>query len=207
MLALDVFSTRDGQVTVEYQNDLLIRGKPGQLAFGLFRAQKRSTLAKSYRKRGHRGRAYDGKSEALRYVDAVATMSGSCLDGFLLEWGWGLDPRTTKYDQVLYCDLQAGTSQLGQCSFHSEQAYSRKKYPNKWDSSRASVDVVSDYCDWVMSNCEVVPLDEDDVFPFGRHVGQRFCDLDSTFFDWILQWDGLQVWSAIRPLVKALSNS
>jgi hypothetical protein len=201
MAAIEAFNAKDGGVTVGYQNELISRGKAGQLAFGLFRAQKRSTRAKVYRGK-FRGNSYDGKNEALKFVDSLLLLSGSSLDSAVSDWGWKRDHRQAMHDQVLYVDLK----DFGQCSFHSAQAMSGRHYRGNWDSSKASVDVVLAYCDSVTKNLDVVPLDETDCFPFGKNVGKMFCDLERDYFQWLLQWDGLSHWSAIRSVVQSLAS-
>jgi hypothetical protein len=41
---------------------------------------------------------------------------------------------------------------------------------------------------------------------YGKNVGKMFCDLEKDYLQWLLQWDGLSHWSAIRSLVQSLAS-
>lgn len=190
--AQEAFDSRDSAVTLRYQNDLILRGKAGQLAFGLFRAQKRSTRAKTYR-RGLRRNAYEGKHEALKYVDSVLTRNPDLVSG----WGWRIDRNQQYHNQVLYVDLIG----IGQCSFHDEIAASSQKYAGEWDQSKPSLDSILAYCDFVMATVESKPLDESDFMPFGKYVGLQFWDLDSKYVKSLAGLDVMDYWPSLRPII------
>lgn len=141
---LEAFNASDQEKTTVFQDELMCRGRTeGQLAFGLFRAQKRSSRAKEYRRRSHKQNSYAGKAEALKYVDAVLSSWGDELD---VNWGWRVDPRQAFHKHVLYVDFGSGY----QCSFHSEVRYSEREFDGKWDSSSSSTRTVLEYCDQVV---------------------------------------------------------
>jgi hypothetical protein len=200
MKASEAFNVRNQSVTCTYQNSLLMRSKIGQIAFGLFRAQKRSTLAKTYR-RNLRHKSYDAKNDALKYLDACLTLWGDDL-GF--RWGWQRDRQQEYHNQVLYFECD----QFGQASFHSDRAISKKTFPGQWDSRKGSQEVILTFCDHVTDTVsDLSPLSDDDVFPFGKHCGLRFCDIPHTYFDWLRNWDGLSEWSSLRDYIDMRCSS
>lgn len=133
-----VFRQNDGEVTKAYYAKMNSMGVDGQLAVALFRAQKRSTAAKSYRGNKYRHAAYDVKnwslSEICRILDSRPGTS----------WGWKRDPGTPGYEWVLYVDLPTG-----QCSFHSADRLQGPDYSGDWDRSKASAERIIAFCDMV----------------------------------------------------------
>lgn len=192
MKAIEAFNSRDPAVTVSFQNSLLGRGVRGQLAFGVFRAQKRSTVAKGQRKRKFRREAYDGKQEALVYVDRLLTAN----DGLVDDWGWAKDSQQNYHDQVLYVDLPTG-----QCSFHSDHSSSAKAYGGKWDRSVESKDSILAYCDEVLTLPEI-GMSNRDLMPIGSHIGKRIVDLDRDYVTWMLAWSGILNWPILREVLQ-----
>lgn len=99
MTAEQVFKQSDGEVTKAYYAEMNKRGLPGQLAVALFRAQKRSTAAKKYRKRAWTRDAYDVKnwslSEVCRILNVMQAFESAP------RWGWKRDPKTPGFEQVL----------------------------------------------------------------------------------------------------------
>jgi len=196
--ALEAFETRSRDKTVEFQNDLLCRGRAGQLAFGLFRAQKRSTLAKTYRRHNDRQSSYDGKNEALQYLDAVLSRWGAAMK---IEWGWQVDRKTEVHQHVLYVQL----TDKRQCSFHSGKCYSEKAFPDQWIPKPPVVDTVLWYCDAVLARVEPgLGLRPDDLMPFGKHVGKPIDSLDPRYYDWLNDWDGLQQWTCLEQVMNGI---
>lgn len=198
MQAIQAFEAKNASQTVAYQNELLNRGDLGQIAFGLFRAQKRSTRAKTYR-RSMRQESYAAKSEALKYLDAGLHQWA---EDHGIEWGWRGDPSQTYHNQVLYVQLPGH----GQCSFHSERAFSKQRFYGDWDSTRPVVETVLAYCDAVM---ELDPreLRDTDLMPFGKYVGQVIGDIDKGYFAWLRDWEGLSSWASMVPLVTRLADA
>lgn len=189
--AIDAFNTMDMETTTQYQNELYCRGPEGQLAFGLFRAQKRSTKAKGYRKGSHRASSYAAKNDALKYVDAVLTRWG---DELVASWGWKMDPYQEKHNQVLYVDFGCGY----QCSFHSEVRHSRKEFDSDWNSSSSSINTVTSYCDQIMQQNPPESLDGSWLMPFGKYTGKPIGELEGWYVEWLCQWDGLEGWPNLR---------
>lgn len=200
MNAFEAFNVRDQSITCRFQNDLLSRGKIGQIAFGLFRAQKRSTLAKTYR-RGMRHKSYDAKNEALHYLDTCLTLWA---DELGYRWGWQHDSQQEFHNQVLY--FEDGV--FGQASFHAQRASSNKRFEGKWDRRKASADVIIAFCDHVIKTVpESLPLSDDAVFPFGKHNGKQLRDIPVSYFEWLGSWEGLREWSVIRDYIATRCGS
>lgn len=101
MTAVEVFNQQNGEVTKAWYAEMNRRGPHGQLAVALFRTQKRSTAAKSYRGGKYRSAAYDVKnwslSEICRILTAYPELNAT--------WGWKEDPDTPGFNWVLYVDL------------------------------------------------------------------------------------------------------
>ena len=197
--ALEAFNTSDMETTTQYQNDLYCRGYEGQLAFGLFRAQKRSAKAKDYRKGRHRRNSYDAKNDALKYVDAVLTRWGDSLG---VAWGWKLDPRQPKHNQVLYVDFGCGY----QCSFHSEKRYSNQEFEASWDSAASSINTVISYCDQVMAQNKPEGLDGTWLMPFGKYTGTPIGELEEWYVNWLSKWDGLASWPGLSDFFWSIAH-
>ena len=195
--AIDAFNTSDMEKTTQYQNDLFCRGQEGQLAFGLFRAQKRSAKAKDYRRGHHRQNSYAAKNDALKYVDAVLSRWASDLD---VEWGWQVDPQQAKHNQVLYVDFGGGY----QCSFHSEVRHSSREFPGRWDTASSSVKTVLEYCDQVMQQNQPEYVDGTWLMPFGKFTGTPIGELQDWYVDWLCKWDGLANWPDLREFLGSI---
>ena len=195
MHAVDAFKTTKADETVAYQNELILRGELGQIAFGLFRAQKRSTKAKSYRGAMRRN-SYDGKGEALQYLDAALTLWDA---EFGINWGWKKDPKQEYHNQVLYVELPGH----GQCSFHSSAAAGPKQFGGEWDSSKPVIETVLEFCDFVIQSEDPRPMRDTDLMPFGKHVGKLLGEIDGGYWNWLADWEGLSNWLALEPFIKA----
>lgn len=141
MKAADVFHQNDGEVTKAYYAELAKLGPAGELAVALFRAQKRSTRAKEYRRGKWRRAAYDVKNWSLSEVCRILEAHGAELG---IEWGWKRDPHTPGFEWVLYVDLPQG-----QVSFHSASRISTRDYPGDWDGSHRSAERTIAFCDSV----------------------------------------------------------
>ena len=188
MKAQEAFDSRVASVTLGYQNELIMRGEPGQLAFGLFRAQKRSTRAKQYRRRW-KSQTYQGKSDALRFVDAALTAWAELLQ---VQWGWATDPGQQVHNQILYVEIP----NVGQCSYHSERRFSAKEFPGQWDRG-CSRETVLRYCDMVME-LPTRPLGDGDLIPFGSTVGEPLSTITDESAPRLLQWQGITAWPALQ---------
>lgn len=198
MHAVDAFQTKIASETVAYQNELILRGELGQIAFGLFRAQKRSTKAKDYRGSLRRS-SYDGKNEALKYLDSALTLWDAELG---INWGWKRDQRQEYHNQVLYVELP----DHGQCSFHSATSVSKKEFDGEWDSSKPVLETVLEFCDFVMQSEEPRAIRDTDLMPFGKHVGSVLGEIDGGYWTWLADWDGLKTWSCLEPFVRVKSS-
>lgn len=145
MKAAEVFKQNNGDVTKAYYAEMNSRGTTGQLAVALFRAQKRSSAAKTYRGGRYRHAAYDVKNWSLGEICRLAMLDGS------VKWGWKKDPYTPAFEWVLYVDLPAG-----QVSFHSASRLDGPDYVGEWDGIRgASADRIIAFCDSVCAESEV----------------------------------------------------
>lgn len=141
--AIEVFRQNDGDVTKDYYAHMNARGSMGQLAVALFRAQKRSSAAKSYRHGRYRRAAYDVKNWSLAEVCRI-------LKSFehSMVWGWQRDPKTPVFDWVLYVELPTG-----QCSFHSAERLDGPDYQGVWDGViGGSVTNILAFCKTVEGN-------------------------------------------------------
>lgn len=197
MKSIEAFESRNPSVTVAFQSSLLSRGVAGQLAFGVFRAQKRSTVAKGQRRGKYRRGCYDGKNEALKYVDSLMQIHARNLG---LTWGWGIDRSQEYHSSVLYVDLPTG-----QCSFHSESSVSTTVYRGNWDRKSNSRDAILAYCDEVLL-LPVVNLGPSDLMPFGSRVGDRISSLDASYVNWLLNWEGISKWPEVFQSLHSLSS-
>lgn len=140
MLAALVFNQSDGEVTKAYYAAMNQKGIEGQLAVALFRAQKRSTAAKKYRRGQWRRDAYSVKNWSLSEVCRVL----SAMEAFEMAplWGWKRDRNTPGFEWVLYCALPAG-----QCSFHSSERLSGPNFPGEWEPMPGSEPSILSFCD------------------------------------------------------------
>lgn len=68
MTAFEVFHQQNGDVTKAYYAELSSCGPLGEIAVALFRAQKRSSRAKDYRRGRWRRAAYDVKEWSISEV-------------------------------------------------------------------------------------------------------------------------------------------
>ena len=129
MTAEQVFYQHDGEVTKGYYAELSKRGPLGQIAVALFRAQKRSSRAKDYKRGKYRRSAYDVKAWSMGELCRLLALHGDHL-GF--RWGWQPDPNVVFGDApswVLYVDLPSGE----QVSFHNPSRMTGPEYRGKWD--------------------------------------------------------------------------
>lgn len=139
--AIEVFKQNNGDTTKAYYEALSKRIPLGPLAVALFRAQKRSTRAKQYRRGKWRHAAYDVKNWSIGEVCRLLKETN-------LVWGWQRDPKTPGYEWVLYVDLPFG---CGQCSFHNASRGDGPDYPFVWDEKRESAERIIRFCDKVFS--------------------------------------------------------
>lgn len=140
--AIEVFHQNDGDVTKAYYARLNALGPAGELAVALFRAQKRSTAAKGYRRGRHKRAAYDVKSWSLAEVGRILTAHAEALG---VTWGWKADPNVLFGESasfVLYVDLP----NIGQCSFHSPTRGAGPDYAGEWDGQHRSLENILAFC-------------------------------------------------------------
>ena len=140
--ASDVFHQQNGEVTKNYYAKMNSKGLPGQLAVALFRAQKRSTAAKKYRRGKFSHAAYDVKNWSLSEVCRILAVMQAFESA--PRWGWKRDPKTSGYEWVLYVELPTG-----QCSFHSPERLNGPDYGGEWDGIGMSQERICRYCDLV----------------------------------------------------------
>ena len=140
MLAKLVFDQKDGDVTKAYYAGMNAKGLDGQLAVALFRAQKRSTAAKKYRKGQWRHDAYNVKSWSLSEICRVL----NAMTAFQLApiWGWKKDPNTPGFEWVLYVETK-----FGQCSFHSADRLNGPDFNGEWKPVPCSEESILAFCD------------------------------------------------------------
>jgi hypothetical protein len=142
--ALSVFIQNDGAVTKAYYADLSALGPIGLIAMNLFRAQKRSSRAKEYRRGKYRALAYDVKQYSISELCKALTLHGSAL-GF--KWGWKQDANVVFGGDpsfVLYCELP---DNRGQVSFHSPARDMGPDYAGSWDGLHLSQARIIQFCD------------------------------------------------------------
>lgn len=137
-----VFNQNDGEITKAYYAHMNAKGLVGQLAVALFRAQKRSTAAKKYRRGKYRHSAYDVKNWSLQEICRILTLLNS--SGYAFEWGWRRDENTPGFEWVLYCSLPGG-----QASFHSAERLSGPDFKGEWIQHPGSEYSIIHFCDGV----------------------------------------------------------
>lgn len=147
MTAKEVFEQYNGDVTREYYQQLSQVGPIGRIAVALFRAQKRSTAAKRYRKGHFRRAAYDVKEWSMSELCKELTQHAESLT---FTWGWKQDhnvPFGGESSWVLYVDIPI----FGQVSFHSPSRDIGPDYPGEWDKSHFSAERIIHFCDSVLT--------------------------------------------------------
>lgn len=145
MKAIEVLKQNDGEVTKAYYAELNSRGPFGEIATALFRAQKRSSRAKDYRRGQWRRKAYDVKSWSLGEVCRLLT---DYRDTVGITFGWKQDPNVlfgNSASWVLYVDLPQG-----QVSFHSPDRGSGPDYIGTWCGEHRSAERIVMFCDSIM---------------------------------------------------------
>lgn len=137
MRAAEVFQGTNGDVTKAYYIELNSKGPHGQLATALFRAQKRSTAAKAYKRGKFTRAAYDVKNWSLTEIVRIMQAFNT---GFT--WGWKHDPNTPNFEWVLYVDIPTG-----QVSFHSHDRLAGPDYAGEWDGQHVCRERIISFCD------------------------------------------------------------
>lgn len=143
MTAIEVMAQKSGEVTKAYYDRLNKTGPRGELAVALFRAQKRSDAAKSYRGKRFRRAAYDVKSWSMDQIGKILESHALALG---VTWGWKEDPLIRFGDRpshVLYVDLP----EFGQVSFHSPYRGKGPEYQGNWDGQHRSQERIMRFCD------------------------------------------------------------
>lgn len=141
MKAIEVFQQNNGDVTKHYYAELDAIGPIGQIATALFRAQKRSTAAKSYRGRRFKSAAYDVKTWSMGELCRLLKQHAGALG---IRWGWKPDPNQALHSQVLYVELPQG-----QVSFHSSDRCGCPDvdFAGEWDGQHKSTERILAFCD------------------------------------------------------------
>jgi len=146
-----VFHQQDGEVTKQYYAEMNSRGVSGQIAVALFRAQKRSSRAKDYRRGKYRRAAYDVKQWSMSELCRLLALHGKALG---IRWGWKQDPKTVFGEEpswVLYRELPNG-----QVSFHSQDRGAGPEYSGDWDGKQLSKERIIAFCDSVAAENDVM---------------------------------------------------
>jgi hypothetical protein len=137
--AYSVYCGSNGVATRAYYRFLGSTGLPGRIAAQLMRCQKASSRAKQYRggttMASYRDLAYARKGECLKALCALLSEQEE------VAWGWNEDPETEIAPHVLYVELPTG-----QVSFHSDQAFSDKRYAGEWDKQYLSEERILAFC-------------------------------------------------------------
>jgi hypothetical protein len=150
MKAVEVLAQNNGEVTKAYYAELQSKGIAGEIAVALFRAQKRSSRAKDYRRGKWRRAAYDVKNWSMGELCRLLAQHASAVG--IASWGWKPDPDVPFGDEpshVLYVDLP---DNIGQISFHSPNRLSGPDYPHHWSGDHRSAERIVLFCDRVMLN-------------------------------------------------------
>jgi hypothetical protein len=140
MLAKLVFDQKNGDVTKAYYAEMNKKGLLGQLAVALFRAQKRSTAAKKYRKGSWKRDAYDVTNWSLSEICRVLNVMQAF--EMFFSWGWKKDLNTPGYEWVLYVETPKG-----QASFHSSERLNGPDFNGEWKPIPCSEESILDFCD------------------------------------------------------------
>lgn len=143
--AREVFTQKNGDVTKAYYEELASVGPIGRVAVALFRAQKRSTAAKKYRRGKWTRAAYDVKQWSMDQLCQELEKHGNELG---IRYGWKRDSTVLfgdAFSWVLYVDLWTG-----QVSFHSPARGQGPDYPGIWDGVGESEHRILRFCDSVM---------------------------------------------------------
>lgn len=151
MLTLDpanrvrsVYLGSNGGDTTDLYHDLGRRGAIGVIALNLFRAQKCSDRAKTYRRGSHKRAAYERKQWSM---DLLSDALLKHAERFSIDWGWSLDHEQPVHQWVLYVELPQG-----QVSFHTEARGIGPEYSRPWDRAKgASVSRILAFCADVLS--------------------------------------------------------
>jgi hypothetical protein len=148
-----VYYGSDGAKTRSLLRRLESLGLIGQIAAQLFRTQKYSSRAKTYRggirhssgeRTSYKELAYDGKEKALQGLCSVLSKIGH-----ELIWGWKEDPVQKHAKFVLYVNLPQG-----QVSFHSPIRLDGPDYPKEWDGERGSERRIIEFCQRLLEHPE-----------------------------------------------------
>jgi len=137
-----VFRQNDGKVTTAYYIEMNAKGLLGQLSVALFRAQKRSIAAKTYRGRRFTRAAYEVKNWSISEIVRILCLMDKTHDVSSLTWGWGYDAKAIHFEHVLYVTLPTG-----QISFHSDERLEGPDYPGEWDGQKMSRERILTFCD------------------------------------------------------------
>lgn len=139
---LAIMNQNDGEVTKNFYQKLNGLGAAGQIATALFRAQKRSSRAKDYRRGKFRRAAYDVKSWSMSEACRLLNMHAFPMN---IKWGWKEDPAVIfgeRASWVLYVDLPSG-----QVSFHNPERGPGPDYRGEWDGCKGlSAERIALFC-------------------------------------------------------------
>lgn len=145
MKAKDVYTQMDGDLTKRYYREIAARGGiAGVVAVNLFRAQKCSARAKTYKRHSHKSEAYGRKEWSMQNLCEVLGKHSHALS---IRYGWRQDDSVVFGNEpsfVLYVELPNG-----QVSFHCPRRGEGPDYERKWDGAKASSERIIEFCDMV----------------------------------------------------------
>ena len=144
-----IYYGSDGAATRQLLRRLEKTGTLGSIAAQLFRAQKTSRRAKSYRGGIRHGSGTFTSYSDLSYETKDRAICGLCsllrIDPCGLTWGWKADPSQPFAKFVVYVDLPNG-----QCSFHLIERYAGPDYLGEWDGQGASEERIIEFCEMLL---------------------------------------------------------
>lgn len=130
MIVSDIYHGSDGESTKALYARLETLGPIGIVALNLFRAQKCSERAKGYRRRAHKGEAYERKNWSMGLLCTALMSHAQTLS---VRWGWKEDAAQEIYKWVLYVDLPITAERKVQISFHAGMRGAGPDYGGEWD--------------------------------------------------------------------------
>jgi hypothetical protein len=162
--AAAIFNGKDADQTKRFYSLLETCGPLGAIAVNVFRACKKSTLAKVYRGGDRHGsfkaQSYDQKQWALDQLCKTLLVHGHAKK---VMWGWKED-RAVLFGEasswVLYLDLPFGKNEAKQIvyqqvSYHSPKRGVGPDYAGEWDGRHGmSNQVAVDFAEFVLQRSE-----------------------------------------------------
>ncbi len=146
MKALEVFTQQNGEVTKAYYAEMQKLGELGEIAVCLFRAQKRSSRAKDYRRGKFRRLAYDAEN-----VEFAGALQGAEAALRKARHWVGMEGRSERtFRRTRFVDSVRGPSD-GPVQFPQSIRFDGPDYSGEWSGLPNSADVIIRFCDRVAS--------------------------------------------------------